>query len=157
MSVSEVDICNTKVCSVCKVEKPLVDYYERTNHCKPCHHKATKARYRQNRAQMIEYHRDYNSRPTNVRRRRDQFLQKAYRITLEEYNELFANQNGCCAICGTHQSELNRALAVDHDHKTKNVRGLLCQSCNQAMGLLFDDQILLKKMIRYLGENDVSK
>ncbi|MBU2051427.1 MAG: endonuclease VII domain-containing protein [Gammaproteobacteria bacterium] len=57
-------------------------------------------------------------------------------ITLEEYNQMFAKQNGCCAICGKHQSELKNRLAIDHNHETGEIRGLLCTSCNITLGWL---------------------
>jgi hypothetical protein len=57
-------------------------------------------------------------------------------MTLEEYNKRFLDQKGCCTICGKHQSELDRALAVDHNHKTGEIRSLLCNRCNLLVGRL---------------------
>ncbi len=51
-------------------------------------------------------------------------------ITLEDYNEILYNQNGCCAICDAHHTEFKKALAVDHCHETGRIRGLLCNGCN---------------------------
>ena len=56
-------------------------------------------------------------------------FRKKYGITLEERNLLLRSQNFLCAICGNPE-EMNRNLAVDHDHKTGRVRGLLCFICN---------------------------
>lgn len=60
------------------------------------------------------------------------------RIGKTNYNELFKQfsdlQNGCCAICGKTEEAEGRRLALDHDHETGVVRGLLCLSCNQALG-----------------------
>ena len=47
---------------------------------------------------------------------------------------MYNNQNGCCAVCGKHQSEFKRIFDVDHDHVTGKVRGLLCRSCNTGLG-----------------------
>jgi len=47
------------------------------------------------------------------------------------YDELLAQQNGVCAICG-HPPKTKR-LNIDHDHKTMEVRGLLCHKCNRAL------------------------
>lgn len=55
---------------------------------------------------------------------------KGINITFSEYEALRIKQAGHCAICGAHESSLSRALAVDHDHKTGKIRGLLCQTCN---------------------------
>jgi hypothetical protein len=83
---------------------------------------------------------------------RNSKMKKQYGITLDEYNEMWASQKGCCAICGTHQNEKNdgKSLAVDHNHETGEVRGLLCVNCNTAIGQLKDDPELLLKAVDYL-------
>jgi len=59
-----------------------------------------------------------------------------YRITLEQYDAMVAEQGNLCAICGRPQRRANRPLCIDHDHKTGKVRGLLCDFCNQLLGFL---------------------
>jgi DNA-directed RNA polymerase subunit RPC12/RpoP len=54
-----------------------------------------------------------------------------YGITGEQYDDLLRRQEGNCAICGRHNLEFSRKLAVDHDHHTLEIRGILCQSCNR--------------------------
>lgn len=71
-----------------------------------------------------------------------------YGITLDHYNELLARQGGACAIC--HENKDVRNLAVDHCHETGKVRGILCQRCNRALGLLRDDTSLMRSAIMYL-------
>ena len=83
---------------------------------------------------------------------RDNFLKQKYGITLDDYNTMFTQQNGCCSICGKHQSEISRTLAVDHCHTTGKIRGLLCMPCNLAIGKLNDDITLLKNAIKYLKQ-----
>ena len=61
-------------------------------------------------------------------------LKYRYNITLTDYNRLFLQQHGCCAICGKHQSEIGRRLDIDHNHKTSQIRGLLCGNCNKHLG-----------------------
>jgi len=80
-------------------------------------------------------------------------LKKTFGITLEQYHKIFDQQNGCCAICQKHQKEFKRALAVDHCHKTKIIRGLLCGNCNTGIGKLKDSIKLLQKAIDYLINN----
>ena len=73
--------------------------------------------------------------------------------SLDLYNNLFVDQNGCCAICGIHQSKIkgrNRALDQDHDHLTKKARGLLCERHNRAIGMFGDSIELLRKAADYL-------
>lgn len=81
---------------------------------------------------------------------RDSYYKKNYGISLDEYNEMFNNQSGCCAICGKHQVEFNKRLSVDHDHETNKIRKLLCQKCNAGLGTYDDDIELLLKAVEYL-------
>lgn len=73
-----------------------------------------------------------------------------YNISLEDYNKLFLYQEGRCAICNKHQTEFKKALSLDHDHNTNIPRGILCNQCNVALGLLKDDIENLKNAIKYL-------
>lgn len=68
----------------------------------------------------------------------------------EDFNRMFAEQEGKCKICKTHQSDLPKALSVDHDHFTGEARGLLCQKCNTLLGMSKDDISILKSAIEYL-------
>lgn len=77
-------------------------------------------------------------------------LKRKFGITIEDYNQMFDDQEGCCAICGKHQSEFKTVFAVDHDHETCEVRGLLCSKCNIGIGNLQDNIIILEKAIKYL-------
>ena len=77
-------------------------------------------------------------------------IKHKYGVTIDQYNQMFAEQNGCCAICKIHQSDLKKRLDVDHDHVTDKVRGLLCNSCNKALGLLKDSLISLENASIYL-------
>jgi len=76
-----------------------------------------------------------------------------YGITLEHYNNMLEQQQNRCAICPEVQSDDFNALSVDHDHKTGQIRGLLCNSCNRGLGFFRDDIALLKKAIEYLERN----
>jgi hypothetical protein len=80
-------------------------------------------------------------------------LVRKYGIGLKEYDELFITQEGCCAICGTHQTELSRALVVDHNHETGEIRGLLCHKCNLTLGYVNDNIRVLVNAIKYLEKN----
>lgn len=71
-------------------------------------------------------------------------------IAPEERQKLFDQQQGKCAICGVHQTTLNKNLAVDHDHKTNKIRGLLCMKCNTGLGMFKDDTQVLQAAITYL-------
>lgn len=83
-------------------------------------------------------------------------LRNAYGITIEEYDKLVEAQEGLCAICGLPETVKNGRLAVDHDHKTGQIRGLLCFGCNTGIGKLQDDPALLRRAVQYLEESSVS-
>lgn len=75
-------------------------------------------------------------------------LKRKYGLTLEEYQYMFVNQNGKCLLC--EREENGRLLAVDHNHNTDKVRGLLCGSCNRALGLFGDRLDVLEKAVDYI-------
>lgn len=77
-------------------------------------------------------------------------LSNSYGITMVGYNTLLKAQDGICAICGKTPKENGQRLGVDHDHRTGVVRGLLCSSCNTALGFFRDNPELLAKAITYL-------
>lgn len=80
-----------------------------------------------------EYARKWNIK-NQEKVRNDRFM-LTFGITLDDYNDMYTSQNGCCALCGKHQVEFKRRLAIDHDHKTGEIRGLLCLSCNTHLGV----------------------
>lgn len=71
-----------------------------------------------------------------------------YGISQEQYNALFNEQKGACAICSEHPE--TRCLDVDHKHGTTKVRGLLCSRCNTGLGLFMDSPELLREAAFYL-------
>ena len=64
--------------------------------------------------------------------------------------ELLLKQNGKCALCDKVFPAKKWAFAVDHDHNTGRVRGILCTNCNRGIGFLKDSPTLLQKAINYL-------
>jgi len=135
-----------KVCSKCKIEKELSEYHKRSNRpcgvrsiCKQC------------------YKNDY---PKTMKRRegytRNYDLFKSYKITTEQYNQKLEKQNNRCAICFKTAKEKNQNfklnLCVDHDHKTGEIRGLLCDGCNRALGMFKDSVEILNNAMNYLKQ-----
>lgn len=78
-------------------------------------------------------------------------LKRKFGLTVEEYDELLVIQGGVCAICKKPNPK-DTFMPVDHDHKTGSVRGILCDTCNQAIGLFYDDTELMKNAIEYLKD-----
>lgn len=74
---------------------------------------------------------------------------RKYGVTPEMFDEMFAAQNGACALCGTTNSG-SRAFNIDHCHSTQVVRGLLCHNCNVGLGHFRDDPALLMRASEYI-------
>lgn len=89
-----------------------------------------------------------NKERSEKRRRRTELL-KGFGIHADQYDAMLAEQNNSCAICKK-PDICDRALAVDHCHATKKVRGLLCTNCNVAIGKFQDNVQYLKNAVVYL-------
>lgn len=76
-------------------------------------------------------------------------FKRTYRITLIEYNKLLEFYGNGCAICRK-ECSTGKSLAVDHDHNTKKIRGLLCMNCNTALGMMKENEELIWNMLEYL-------
>lgn len=83
--------------------------------------------------------------------RRNKWKQAGIDVTFEQYEQMFKEQDGCCAICKTNVNQFNKGMCVDHNHTTGKVRGLLCTDCNRGIGSLKDNKELLQKAIDYLN------
>ncbi len=100
------------------------------------------------RARKARYRKRY---PEKVRlAHRSWVLKNNFGISIEQYKDIFDKQGGCCAICGIHSSKYQRTLAVDHNHITNKVRGLLCFNCNNALGRFKDSPEIMRKAIKYI-------
>jgi len=142
------NIVTEKKCNACGATKPLGDFYTSgrkkyaeqiagyQSECKKCHN-ARKARDHK-RTYTKEIGRYLN-------------LRKNHGITPEEYDVIFKSQNGRCCICGNDLGTgKDPRVHVDHDHKSKKIRGLLCQSCNLVLGHAHDDKNILERAVKYL-------
>ena len=128
----------TKTCTKCGLTKPETEFYLRSDQpgnrrpdCKDCH----KARATRNYKQRQDY--------WDIRK-----LAWRYGMTADQYQEMLAIQDGCCAVC--RRKQVRCRLAVDHDHHTGRVRGLLCDSCNRAIGQFGDDPARIRQAAEYL-------
>ena len=98
---------------------------------------------------------EYNARDDVKAKTRTRHLWANYKMTDAEFNDLWNLQNGRCAICCTEMLPRGRqpnAVAVDHNHDTGAVRGLLCQLCNRGIGAFKDDPAILQSAARYLED-----
>jgi 5-methylcytosine-specific restriction endonuclease McrA len=78
-------------------------------------------------------------------------LRRRYGITPQFYDELLLKQDYKCAICRKPSSECRKGLSIDHDHATGKVRGLLCQGCNIAVGVVEVGKV--EAVEKYLAEH----
>lgn len=164
----------SKICSKCKILKLLSEFYKHKKHkhgvssaCKECTRKQFNISYHTRPNQKINNIKYRNSlRGKKTRQgyvqtsgykfnRRKYWLKGAYSLTPKQYNQILQSQNGVCRICGRLETSNNQyglmRLAVDHNHKTGKVRGLLCQRCNQALGLTNENAETLQRMIDYIN------
>ncbi len=78
-------------------------------------------------------------------------MYKSYSLTVEEYEALFQAQGGRCAVCRKEPGEQGgKRLSVDHDHVTGRNRGLICQACNIAIGIVSERPEVLRAMAEYI-------
>jgi hypothetical protein len=77
-----------------------------------------------------------------------------YGVTVAEFHALLARQGGVCAICGKPGGK--KRLALDHCHRTGEIRGLLCGACNIALGLLRDSPSLIRRAAAYVDQRKIA-
>ncbi|MDE2441646.1 MAG: endonuclease VII domain-containing protein [Betaproteobacteria bacterium] len=113
--------------------------------------------WRKGNAERAEYTRAYNQQyladPENLERQRERNLKRHYGITSAQFNELWDAQDGCCAVCGAQlepRGRTKKSAAIDHNHATGEVRGILCRGCNTGIGNLRDDPEIIKAAAEYL-------
>jgi hypothetical protein len=76
---------------------------------------------------------------------RKRYLKHKFNLTEEQFTLMANKQNWCCIIC-----QKPKKLHVDHDHNTDKIRGLLCNGCNMALGMLADNKEYLQRALAYL-------
>lgn len=122
-----------------------------------------KKRYRAKRgeyiARAVRWSKENAEKRHEIARR--SHLRIKYGFTVEQYEALHTAQGGLCAICRRPEEELTLgqpiSLAVDHDHKTGHIRGLLCKNCNTSIGKMRDDPSQLRAAADYLESHARSK
>lgn len=102
------------------------------------------------------YQAEYQSKAENQFATWVHNLRRNYRMTPAQFNAMWEKQKGKCAICEISMAPRGRssdAACVDHNHKTKEVRGLLCRTCNHGLGHFKDSPEVIQAAIKYLQEN----
>lgn len=132
----------SKVCSICK-KRRLIKFF--------CKNMASRDKLNCACKRCVAYRQACKPRTRQQQRHSD--LKRQYGITLREYNDLLKKQKGGCALCGKTSKQQGKALAVDHNHKTNKIRGILCSKCNTGIGMLGDTYAQVAKAAKYLKES----
>jgi len=121
-----------KNCRICRTEKPVSDFY---------------------------FRKDTNSQRAECKTCTQEGIRyRTFGIGYTDYIEMLTVQRGCCAICNNLlNSSRYTKLSIDHCHVTKKVRGLLCNNCNTAIGLLKDSTERMQSAINYLNKSRVEE
>jgi Recombination endonuclease VII len=140
------------VCKACR-KKQRHEYYEKN---KEVELQRNKEWLKNHPGVSARYSRTYKERHGDKKRHQNQIykLRRNYGISPERKQKTFEDQKGLCAISGVSLIEGN--YHVDHNHKTKKLRGLITKKLNWAIGLFDDNPRLLRAAADYLEKNDAS-
>lgn len=130
-----------KICRKCNTEKSILDYSKdnktkdkRKIYCKECSNKY-----------FLNWR---NSKLIEIRKKdRIAHYIRSYNLSYDEAEALASNRNGICEIC-----KQESLLVVDHNHITNKRRGLICSSCNSALGYSKENKEILNSLIEYLNK-----
>lgn len=140
----------TKTGTMCKETKPLSEYRSRggeqkhllKSRCNGCLFREHKQWTEENTEKVREY------------RAKDKWTLKKrckrHGITPEEFWSIYEEQDGSCPVCD--KAIEAEDSAIDHNHETGEVRGILCKTCNRALGLLGDNPKTLHRGSLYLQD-----
>lgn len=162
-----------KKCTKCGIDRPKTEYFKRSDSkdglnawCKPCKKVYDQSYSAENKDKLLERHRAYKAADpdrwkaygqeyyqANKDKMKSQSrvarLKLNYGIDESVVAEMMASQNNNCAIC---LKDITDRAKVDHNHKTGEVRGLLCSPCNTSLGGFKDSPYILKNAYQYLVE-----
>lgn len=120
---------SSKVCRICGTEKSLDDFYFRKDN------------------------NTHRSECKECTKEREKY--RKFGVCNVKYDEMLTKQRGVCAVCGCIlNSSRYTKFAIDHDHRTGKVRGLLCTNCNTGLGCFKDSHIRLQAAVNYLQRHD---
>ena len=161
MSTREIKIIDgKKSCANCKKLLPISCFTKHArlkcgldSYCKDCKKKARELDIVNRRVYSMESYHKHKHKHLKANRERN--LRNTYNITIADYDKMFEQQGGVCAICKL--PDINSRLHVDHCHDTGKVRKLLCRRCNMVLGRVEENTETLWNMIEYLKEHSEVK
>lgn len=153
---SDEDIKESKKCTTCGVEKNLNEFFNskiykdgKSYRCKSCDNIARNAYRAKHRDKHLRWQRERN-------------WKHCYGIGRPEFEAMWENQDGMCAICGVKMTNIeidndpvnkSNTSCIDHCHSSGRVRGILCARCNKGLGMFDDDPVKITKAVDYLLRN----
>lgn len=143
-----------KTCCKCNIQKSLDNFYKDIQSkggyradCKACKNQGTYRWRESNKERYNKSMRDYQA--ANPLQRDDCDLKRKYGVSREWFDKTLIEQDNKCAICQKTNSSTKRRFAVDHNHLTKRVRGILCYNCNRLLHG-FDNLDLFDRLLEYI-------
>jgi hypothetical protein len=121
-------------------------------YCRECHNLMQREKYSSDPESKLK--RQIRERKRNTKNplaKKDAELKRLYGIDIKKYLNMMSAQNNVCKIC-KQECKTKYSLSVDHNHATGNIRGLLCNRCNRAIGMFEDSPDLLKEAAKYLED-----
>jgi hypothetical protein len=155
----------TKKCSDCNITKNLNEFGNSSRHkggkhvwCKECANRRCRESYQKHIEKRRERNRVTRKRtPEYFKRKRNTRMFLLYGMTEQDYDEMLISQGGVCKICkgtptkvGNKHTSSKIRFSIDHNHKTGEVRGLICGVCNVMLGHAKDSIEVLISAIEYL-------
>jgi hypothetical protein len=152
-----------KLCSRCHRLMPKAEFHGHkgtrdllSSHCKDCGKEATRVSYQKHKEKRQKEGRDYYNN-LNPERKAEYKRNRAvlpHGISQDQYCVMLDSQDYGCALCGTLTpgGRSDKYFCIDHDHETGEIRGLLCNACNIALGWYENilERVSQKKIRRYL-------
>jgi len=146
------EVVAAKQCSKCRRTKPLSEFYSKIDrhgrlryryaHCRSCHYLLTQGYRRLHPEKSRRYALDYRSA-------RDLCFS-----SVAEFRVFLATLDMRCAVCGR-EGKRGRGIndmQIDHDHRSGEIRGVLCGGCNVALGSARDNPAILRGLAEYLEQ-----
>ena len=127
-------VTNLKVCSACKISKPLENFTKNKVYCRQCVSKQFKAWRLKNLDKILK-------------KDRIKHYTRTYGFTYEQAKKFVENRIGICEIC-----KQESPLVVDHNHITKAIRGFICSFCNSLLGYSRESKEILQSTMIYLEQ-----
>lgn len=154
-------VITEKRCKKCTRIKPIEEFYKsigcldgHKGKCKVCCDKEVSEHRKANRPEYNAYMRGFNALKTPYERYLTEILRR-YGCTKEMYERMLIDQDYKCALCQTpHNDKKHKGrLFVDHCHDSKQIRGLLCHSCNCMLGYSKDNVRVLLASVPYINRH----